>query len=445
MKFSLCLTASLIIFLTGVGCAQKDRKPRVIVTTDGEFDDRCSMVRFLLYANEFDVRGLIHSSSKFHWKGNENQPGHDWHEVSWIEEHLEAYEHIYPNLLVHSPDYPSPEDLKKQVFVGNIELPGDMNEETPGSKHIVQVLLDPDPSPVWLQAWGGSNTIARALKTIEEKHPERKEEISQKVKIFLIMLQDTTYEAYIQPHWPEATVLLSTAFPSIGYPWKKSVPEELHPYYSMEWMDENVLLDHGPLCEIYRRHLYGARQTGAFISEGDSPSFMHQIPTGLRSTEDPSWGGWGGRFVWQDKGWVSALDDGNKFKTIYRWIPQFQNDWAARADWCVVERYEDANHPPIVEVDVEESFTKAAGSRISINAKASSDPDRDRLSFRWWRYADADSYPGSVKLENTANEQLSFTLPDEIKSGETVHIICEVSDDGQPSLTRYKRIVVTAE
>lgn len=32
-------------------------KPRVIVTTDGEIDDMCSMVRFLMYANEFQVEG----------------------------------------------------------------------------------------------------------------------------------------------------------------------------------------------------------------------------------------------------------------------------------------------------------------------------------------------------------------------------------------------------
>lgn len=44
-------------------------KARVIVTTDGEADDRASMVRFLLSANEFDVEGIINSSSQFHWEG----------------------------------------------------------------------------------------------------------------------------------------------------------------------------------------------------------------------------------------------------------------------------------------------------------------------------------------------------------------------------------------
>ena len=30
-------------------------KPRVIVTSDGEIDDECSLVRFLLYANEWNI------------------------------------------------------------------------------------------------------------------------------------------------------------------------------------------------------------------------------------------------------------------------------------------------------------------------------------------------------------------------------------------------------
>ena len=32
-------------------------KPRVIVASDGETDDVCSMIRFLPYSNEFDIEG----------------------------------------------------------------------------------------------------------------------------------------------------------------------------------------------------------------------------------------------------------------------------------------------------------------------------------------------------------------------------------------------------
>ncbi|MEO2037034.1 MAG: nucleoside hydrolase-like domain-containing protein, partial [Planctomycetaceae bacterium] len=142
--------------------AEASLRPRVIVTTAGEVDDRCSMIRFLLYANDWNVRGLIHSSSKHHWKGNDQTAGHKWHDVIWLDAQLKAYEAVCPNLKLHDPMYPAVDDLRSQVFVGNIELEGDMRTSTPGSDHIVDVLLEADPSPVWLQAWGGANTISRA-------------------------------------------------------------------------------------------------------------------------------------------------------------------------------------------------------------------------------------------------------------------------------------------
>ena len=38
-------------------------KPRIIVTSDGEIDDECSLVRFLLYTNEWDVEGIVATTS----------------------------------------------------------------------------------------------------------------------------------------------------------------------------------------------------------------------------------------------------------------------------------------------------------------------------------------------------------------------------------------------
>jgi hypothetical protein len=64
-------------------------RPRVIVTTDGEIDDMCSMVRFLMYANEFQVEGLIHSSSRFHWLGQ------TWSGVEWINNQIDQYARVY--------------------------------------------------------------------------------------------------------------------------------------------------------------------------------------------------------------------------------------------------------------------------------------------------------------------------------------------------------------
>jgi hypothetical protein len=47
-----------------------------------------------------------------------------------------------------------------------------------------------------------------------------------------------------------------------------------------------------------------------FISEGDAPSYLHLFDfTGLRSSEDPSWGEWGGRFSPNATGWIDTEDD----------------------------------------------------------------------------------------------------------------------------------------
>jgi hypothetical protein len=124
-------------------------KPRIIVTSDGEVDDECSMVRFLLYANDWDVEGIITSSSMYHWKG------HRWAGDDWADPYLDAYSEVYPNLILHNSEYPSPEYLKSINLLGNIAGKGEMDSVTPGSQHIVKVLLDEsDNRPIWLQAWG---------------------------------------------------------------------------------------------------------------------------------------------------------------------------------------------------------------------------------------------------------------------------------------------------
>jgi hypothetical protein len=57
----------LSLFLLNMTMTAKTKdnsRLRVIVTTDGEIDDECSLVRFLLYANEWDVEAIVTSSSQ---------------------------------------------------------------------------------------------------------------------------------------------------------------------------------------------------------------------------------------------------------------------------------------------------------------------------------------------------------------------------------------------
>lgn len=410
-------------------------RPRVIVTTDGEIDDRCSMVRFLMYANEWDIEGLIYSSSKFHWLG------HTWSGVEWLNAQIDQYARVYPNLRQHADGYPTPDQLKRLVYVGNIKNVGEMEEDSPGADRIVQVLLDDKPSPVYLQAWGGTNTIARALAKIQKEHPEAVEKISRRAIIYIILDQDDTFRKYIEPNWPKLQVLGSfRQFGALAYAWKRLMPPTHRVFFERPWMEGNITVDKGPLAGAYEAN------DGAFRSEGDSPAFMHQIDVGLRSLEHPYFGGWGGRFVEEKPGvtnvWKDAADDGNVTKPIWRWAEAFQNDWAARADWCV-KPWRQANHPPVAFLQTPKDVQASPGATVTISVRGSTDPDGDKLTYSWWHYRDVGTYKQQVLIQGEDRAVASVQIPRDAKAGDTIHLIAEVTDSGKPPLTRYSRVIVT--
>jgi hypothetical protein len=420
---------------------KRGERPQIIVTTDGEIDDRCSMVRFLLYNNEWDIQGIIHCSSKFHWKGDGDKIArHDWADEVWLDNQIAAYETFYPRLITHLDGFHTPAELRNLIYTGNVENVGAMEKVTPGSTRIVEVLLRDDPTPVYLQAWGGTNTIARALKTIQEEHPDAMKRVSKKAIIYIILDQDKTFREYIEPNWPDLLTLGSfRQFAAIAYQWDRLIPEELHAFYDRHWMEENILQGHGPLCAAYEAH----PQKG-FRSEGDSPSFMHQILVGLRSLEHPGYGGWGGRFVRENPGsatWRGARDGGDLYQPIWRFSEAFQNDWAARAAWCVRDR-DQANHPPRAHIAGALDRTAKPGERVTLNAKGSTDPDGDQLTCEWWQYADVDTCDSVVELTTSEDGAVAgFVVPGE--PGKNIHVILEVTDDGDSPLTRYQRVIVT--
>ena len=471
-----------VIFLGFSTLVFAEEKPRIIVTSDGEIDDECSMVRFLLYANEWDIEGIITSSSQYHWQG------HKWAGDDWAQPLLQAYAKVQPNLTKHDSRYPTAEYLQAHTFLGNVKAEGEMTEITPGSEHIVKVLLDEsDHRPVWLQAWGGTNTIARALKTIEEKHPDKMEYVANKIRFFFIWEQDKTYQEYIRPRWGKYQILtiISDQFWAIAYQWNKIQPSHMRQYFEASWMNDNILNDHGPLCSAYKAHVKGSYglsgdynfTVGDFRSEGDSPAFLHTINTGLRNLESPGWGGWGGRYVrvrdntWLDpvpvEGYIypegrwytssawgrNSMREGTKateqqrleyFKPMWRWSKALQNDFAARADWSV-KPYNAANHPPQVKINHDNNLKAKPGAKIQLNAAGTSDPDGDALSFRWWQYQEAGTYKKTISLSNANQPSTTFSVPKDANKNDTIHLILEVTDNGTPMLTRYNRVIIEIE
>ena len=298
----------------------------------------------LLYANEFTIEGLIYSSSMWHYKGDgkgtkfvsememtKNMYGEKtdlrWPGVAWMNDLIAAYEKVYPNLTQHAEGFPTPAYLRSVIRVGNIDFEGEMEKDTEGSDFIKEKLLDENDEPLYLQVWGGTNTIARALKSIEDEYKtsDNWEAIYKKVCgkaiIYAILYQDATYRKYIAKQWPDITVYYNNnQFWCFAYPWKRAVPEPWHPYLEGEFMGENIINNHGPLLKMYYSYGDGQKQEGDdehihgastkledglwgsfnkfdFISEGDSPAFFHLIDVGLDNLDHPDYGGWGGRLV----------------------------------------------------------------------------------------------------------------------------------------------------
>ncbi|MGM0532800.1 MAG: DUF1593 domain-containing protein, partial [Bacteroidota bacterium] len=215
-KQFIVISLLLLIFSVDTSVHNNDSKPRIIVASNGEIDEKCSMVRFLLSANEWDIECIVTSSSQYHWQE------HRWAGDDWIDPYLDTYAQSYPNLIKHNPDYTTPEYLHERSALGNVKAEGEMEGVTAGSQLIVNILLDEtDNRPVWVQAWGRPNTMVRALKTIEIEHTDRMAEVAQRLELFLIWEQNSTYQTYIRPHWNKYNILTIVsdqfnAFPIAG-------------------------------------------------------------------------------------------------------------------------------------------------------------------------------------------------------------------------------------
>ncbi|WP_305785679.1 nucleoside hydrolase-like domain-containing protein [Symbioplanes lichenis] len=452
-------------------------KPRTVVTTDMEQDDYASLIRYLLYTNDVDTQGIVYTSSRFHWAGDGRGtefflPGREYTtpQTSWRwtgtrtiqDEALRAYGRVHPNLVRHDRDYPSARSLLAKVRVGNIAFEGDMAHDTPGSDLIRDLLLDRDPRPLYLQAWGGTNTIARALKSIEDDFGVHvKERVSRKAVILASGFQDETYASYIAPHWPGIRVEeLSAGYATWGYNCDRGQGNTRGPLFSGAWIRKNIQI--GPYGRLYRSWLDGQAMPGDpldifgdpekapggwckplapydFLSEGDNVAFNPLLDTGIQAPDNPALGGWGGRAertgpnLWT----LVPAENGIAGYTTRRWADAAQNDFAARMSWTLTPRFRAANHAPTVTARPA-STTAQPGATVRLTARTS-DPDRDHLTTSWWHYREEGTYPGAVAVSPRG----VVTVPADARRGQTISVIVQATDDGEFPLTRYDRVIIT--
>ena len=114
--------------------------------------------------------------------------------------------------------------------------------------------------------------------------------------------------------------------------------------------------------------------------------------------------------------------------------------------WCVADKFDNANHKPVVEIKGALDRTVKSGETVILEADIT-DPDGDEKftstrSILWWQYKEAGTYNGMVETTNPRNRTISFIAP-YVSRPETIHMIIEATDNGKPRLTAFKRVIIT--
>ncbi len=459
-------------------------RPRVVILSDigNEPDDQMSLVRLLVYLNQLDLEALVATTSV--WQKEVIHP-----EI--MRALIQAYGKVRPNLMLHAGGWPAAEELQNIVYSGqtgygmNATGAGKTSE---GAKAVIHAADRDDPRPLWVCLWGGANTLAEALMDVRaNRSPWELRRFIEKLRVYSISDQDDT-GPWIRREFPGLfyIVMPSTqAGDEYYYATWTGISGDL--YYrncagadphlvTNEWLDTNIR-SKGPLGNMYPRF--------KFIMEGDTPSYLGLLNNGLNSYRRPDWGGWGGRYVYRvPRGethaiWTQGGDlftritsqdtvrgsDGREVTsdqaTIWRWREAYQNDFAARMDWTIAD-FQHANHNPVAVVNGEKGTSPIVmeaevGQTITLDAGESYDPDGQRLHFRWFHYTEAGTTglnAAAIDLRGTDTPKVVLTptavcrpawLPGAVPcAGSGVaHIILEVTDEGTPRLTAYRRIIVS--
>ncbi len=463
--------------------------PRAIILSDigNEPDDQMSLVRLLLYSNQIDLEALIASTST--WQKTATHP-ETMHAL------IQAYGRVQPNLLLHAAGWPTAAQLDARVFTGQPAYglastgPG---QTSPGSAAIVHAAESSDPRPLWICLWGGANTLAQALLDLRATHsPAKLAPILAKLRISSISDQDDA-GPWIRREFPDIFYIVQPSAPNGGdyyYATWTGISGDL--YYrngagadtstvTNEWLDQHIR-SQGSLGKLYPRF--------AFIMEGDTPSFLGLIDNGLNAYRRPDWGGWGGRYlyrqpygethpIWTQGGdlftrvtsqdtviGIDQLPHTSDQATIWRWRTAFQHDFAARIAWTVAD-YHHANHNPLVIIQTPDKndhpgtapiyLDATVGQPLTLDASRSTDPDHNHLHYNWFLYPEAGSTAANLSAITLATPDSARTtitptavcrpvwLPNLLPCNGTgtAHIILAVTDDGTPTLTSYRRIILT--
>ena len=452
----------LLLALPMMGwAAEQTLKPRLVVCTDiapadVEPDDMESMVRLMAYADLFEVEALITSVG---W--NCDPYPKEWAE--YLQRVIEAYRKDVPKLMKRSGQttflpiseeeksqfigyWPSADYMKSRAVMGSerggIKVIGEGND-SPGSELLIRLADEDDPRPIYVAAWGGANTLAQAIWCVKQtRSAEELKRFVRKFRLYTITDQDMQYNMRMDRAYSSHMWLRKEFKDDLQFIWDEGTWQEQCDLGKRNWqLHEEHIQGKGNLGKEYPDYKWGV--------EGDTPSFLYVIPNGLNDPEDPHQAGWAGyheRGLCADSlttAWTSWQEPVLGISVGYkkRFYPDEISDFMARMQWADEGQ---GNHNPQVVINGSEglqslSIEAKAGDMIRLDASKTMDSDGDKLSFLWWQQPEI----GKTKVTIAHPEESVITIKIPVEtSKETIHIICEVHDDGPFHLVSYRRIQI---
>lgn len=451
----------MLFYLLSRTLQAEELKPRLVVLTDIgpndiEPDDRESMIRLLASADLFEIEVLCAGTG---WNTGNYPPG--WSDS--IRVTIDAYALDLPNLMKRSgqqaflPDeskqaygyWPSAAYLRSRTMLGSAKMGyaalGASNNSA-GSDQIIKLADEDDERPLHIAVWGGANTLAQAIWRVQQ------ERSAAELTAFLHKLQVYTITDQDKPWGADVAYSISS------HQWMRREFEKdlLFIWDECAWLYQNStgvnqwsayaanIQGHGHLGGMYPKYRWGV--------EGDTPSFMYLMAPGLSDRSVPSQGSWGGYAEWMKSpdGTTYAYTnyEGTRaYDTCFKYVKYFYpanfNNFAARMDWAQDGR---GNRNPVVVVDGDSTFTVKTvsvlqGSVVTVDASGSYDPDGNALTFKWWIMTGAGTWVQPVRIANATSSMVAVTIPAG-SAGKTFHLIGEVTDNGSPVLTGYRRVIV---
>lgn len=315
------------------------KRPRLMILTDigGDPDDRQSMIRLMVYANAFEIEGLVATAS--------GTPGELKEAVTrpeLIREIVDAYGQVRPNLLAHAENWPEANVLNERIKTGNPrrgrEHIGE-GHDTEGSRWLIErIETGSADNPLNISIWGGQTDLAQALWRVrQDRGAEGLASFVRKFRVYDIADQDGIAD-WMRREFPGMRYVLSKA--PEGRDRREATFRGMYldgdlSLTSREWIDENVR-SRGPLGALYPTKTWTAPNPHACMKEGDTPSWFFFLPQGGNDPNDPTQPGWGGRFRRETENRFRDLPlEDEPRETVSRWRPDFQEDFARRMRWCL--------------------------------------------------------------------------------------------------------------